>query len=313
MMPVLKVALASDVSIVQPMSNDLTDRQLFDLILKYEDEMDDEGIDPKGRSFELPDRIMKELGYISYIAGGPGTPPIYGRIRAIHKVLYRDEDVGVGGLHGGAFMFRGIVASFYVPIIFGQVSINPLDLCDLTDYQKLLLARRPSDVDAYCDTFGDAFDFAGAVMRLAGYDEPPAESRPLLGLAAFHLQAAAATLRTAFDERGSVQSSILASELVLKAALRGKGASEADLRRLGHSLTSLIDAVGEAWPSFDVNAVRDRSTILPPYVANRYSEAQPSRREAGEIVMTAQFVAGSVARAMTGGSFSSSLVQEPSS
>lgn len=271
--------------------------------------MDDEGADPKDRSFHLPLRVMKDLGYQAYPLGGLGAPPVLERIRALHKTLFRPEDVGVGGIHAGAFMFRGIVAHFYIPVMYGQCRIDPFELCDLTDNQKRLLGRRTSDVESYCDTFGDVFDFAGAAIGLGDYEPPPEGSRPLLGLASFHLQAAAAILRSAFDERGSVQSSILASELVLKAALRGKGASEAELKRLGHSVSSLIDAVKEAWPAFDADPVKERVTVISPYVANRYAEAQPSRREAGEIVMAAQYVAGAVARAMTGGSFRSNLVR----
>lgn len=290
--------------------NEPSDQQLFDLILKYEDVMEAEGADPKKRHFEVPGRIMKELGYISYIAGGPGTPQVLERIHAIHKILYRDDDIGIGGLHGGVFMFRGIVTQFYIPFIFGRVGIDPFALCDLTDDQKRWMAARPADIDAFCDSFADVFDMAGAKMQMGDYGIPPAESRPLLGLAAFHLQAASATLRSAFDERGSVQSSILASELVLKAALLGGGADESELKGLGHDLQALIDAVGDSWSTFETEQVKVRAATLPPYVANRYSEQQPSRQEAGEIVMASQFVAGAVARALTGGSFRAKLMQE---
>mgnify|MGYP003644857704 CR=1 FL=1 len=291
------------------MKNTPTDQELSRLILAIEDELDAEGMDPKDRAFHGPQRVMSKLGYISFVMGGLGAPPVLERIMAIHRSLYRPKDTGVGGLHGGAFMFRGIATRIYIPIIFGRVGINPLDLCDLTDDQKRWLGSRDSDLNAYVDTFADLFDFAAMLAPMSNYSYPPEESVPLLTSASFQLQAAGAVLCNAFDERGCVQNALIGAELTLKGALKGKGVLEKELKGMGHDLPRLVEATAERWPSFDLEKASKVVAEFPPYVANRYSQAQPSRRDAGSIVMGAQFIAGETARAISGGNFRAGLTR----
>lgn len=284
------------------------DNELFRMVLAAEDEADAQGMDPKQRSFWVPQRVMRALGYESFVMAGIGKPEALNRIERLHERLYREKDVGVGGLHGGAFMFRGIATWIYIPIIYGQVNIDAFEFCDLNDMQKRWLASREESLNAYIETFSDLFDFAGGIGNLADYQHPPEAAMPLLGLSAFHLQSSAATLCSAFDPRGCVQSAILASELVLKAAAAGAGATEKDLKGLGHKMSAIADAAKEGWPGFEADRVGQLIAALPPYVENRYSGSQPTRREAGAIVMAAQGIAGSTMRAITGGDFKSRAV-----
>ncbi len=281
----------------------LSDQEIFDLILKLEDELFLEGMEPKARHFELPRRAMQRLGYTSFIFVGEGSPDILNRIRAIHSELYRKTDVAMGGLHGGAFMFRGIAVKVYTPIMFGSVRIDPLELCDLNPLQKQWLTSEQKYYEQYLDTFSDVFDVAGGLHGLGSYDELPDTAQPLFTLASFQLQAASATLCAAFDTRGAIQSSIIGAELALKAAVASKGANEADLKKFGHNLSKLATAIAENYPTFDVDSVNRRIATLPSYVRNRYSEAQPSRLETGNIVMASQFVAAASMRALTNHSF----------
>jgi len=287
-----------------------SDGELFQLILTTEDEADAEALNPLERSFDVPQRVMKKLGYESYIIAGDGKLPVLQRIEAIHKSLYRIKDCAIGGLHGGAFMFRGIATWVYIPLMYGTVGIDPFNFCDLNDMQKRWLATRKSDYNAYINTFADIYDFAGGIGNLADYQIPPIESMPLLGLAAFHIQSSAATLCNAFDTRGCVQSAILASELALKAALKGAGRSENELKNHGHNLERLTDATAEAYSEFDAESVSSYIGMMPHYVENRYSSSQPTRYEAGSIVMASQHIAGATMRALTGGDFKRHIVME---
>ena len=58
----------------------------------------------------------------------------------------------------------------------------------------------------------------------------PQAALPLLQLAALQTQSAGATLCAAFDERGALQSSLIAAELSLKAALTAADAEESELK-----------------------------------------------------------------------------------
>ena len=283
------------------------DQELFDLILNLEDELLAEGSDPKSRHWEIPDKVMSQLGYDSYICSGPNSPELLHRIRKIHQTLYRTQDISVGGLHGGAFMFRGIAAEVRIPLFFGSVKIDPFKHNDLSSRQIEWLRSDPKHTEAYVSTFSDLFDFAACLYSFGGYAVPPEPARPLFDLAAFQIQAAGATLCAAFDERGALQSSLIGAELALKAALAGKGVSAAALKKYAHNLSRLVEAVGNLYGSFELAFVKERVRLLPNLVDNRYSPKQPTRMETGAIVMAGQYIAGAVARAVTGGSFRARL------
>ena len=112
------------------------DQELWDLISSIEDELLADGLDPKQRHFQLPVRAMERLGYTSFALSGPHEPTLLRRIRTIHQTLYRPKDVAVGGLHGGAFMFRGIAVEVRVPLFLGSVRIHPFEHNDLSPRQK---------------------------------------------------------------------------------------------------------------------------------------------------------------------------------
>ena len=125
------------------------DEDLWQLILTLEEEMWADGIMPKDRHFDLPIKVMESLGFQSFIAGGDREHPLLKRIRALHATLYRRKDVAIGGLHRGAFMFHGIAAHVYVPIILGEAKIDPFELCDLSPRQLEWLRSNSEQERAY--------------------------------------------------------------------------------------------------------------------------------------------------------------------
>ena len=287
---------------------ELSDQAILELISTIEDELLADGLDPRQRHFQLPVTAMERLGYTSFALSGPYEPALLRRIRAIHQTLYRTKDVAVLGLHGGAFMFRGIAVEVRVPMILGSAQIRPFEHNDLSRGQKEWLASDPELVEAYVSTFCDIFDFSACLYSVDGYSEPPDAATPLLCLSAFQLQGAGATLCAAFDGRGAIQSSLVGAELALKAALAGNGTSDGELKGYGHDLERLANAVTDVYESFELTSVKARMRVLPKLVENRYSPVQPSRMETGEIVMASQHIAGAVARALTGGSFRAKLL-----
>ena len=220
----------------------------------------------------------------------------------MHATLYRPKDVAVGGLHGGAFMFYGIAAHVYVPIIYGRVAIEPFKYCDLSPQQIEWLSSSPAQKSAYLVNFCNLFDFSACLHPMGDYGDVPESALPLLQLAAFQTQSAGATLCATFDNRGAVQSALVAAELSMKAALAGTGTEESELKALGHDLARLAEAVGDAYEKFELKTVMELARDLPELVPNRYSPKQPERNETGSIVMSSQAIAGAVGRVLTGGS-----------
>lgn len=281
----------------------MDDERLLRLIMELEDELWAQGMGPKERSLHLPIRAMKRLGYHGFTLAGIGKPPILKRIREIQGQFYRARDVGIGSVHGGAFMFRGIATQVYIPFVFGKVKVDLLELNDLSPQQVAWLRSDENAERHYFDNFCNLFDFGSCLSSFHGYGEVSDASLPLLRLAAFQTQSAGATLCAAFDERGAIQSSLLAAELSMKAALAGAGADETTLKDLGHDLKRLAEAVAADYGAFELSAVVEDVQTLPKLVPNRYAEKQPDRCETGRIVMASQAIAGAVARALTGGSF----------
>ena len=235
---------------------ELSDQEIRELISAIEDELLADGLEPKERHFHLPVKAMERLGYTSFALSGPHEPDLLRRIRAIHQTLYRTKDVAVGGLHGGAFMFRGIAVEVRVPMCFGSVRIHPFEHNDLSSPQKEWLVSDPEQVEAYVSTFCDIFDFSACLYSFSGYGKPPDGALRYLNLAAFQLQGAGATLCAAFDERGAIQSSLVGAELALKSALAGNGVSDADLKGYGHDLERLANAVSEIYDRFELTSVK---------------------------------------------------------
>lgn len=282
--------------------SDIPDNELLKLIIEADDLLLREGMEPRGRSLTVIQNVMGSLGQVFSISPMhfANPPPLAQRIRALHTSLYRSSDFGVGGLHGGVFMFRDVFARITVPIIYGRVRLNPFEMTDLSEKQIQWMCSRDHDMHMFLDQFVDIYDFAGGTSSLGGYKTPPKEALDTFMLAAFQFQAAAAALSVAFDFRGAVQSAIIGAELALKGGLATAGADEAARRKHGHNLASAARAIKEAMSNFDLERVLVTILCIPPYVENRYSPTQPNRIETGHIVMGAQYIAGEVMRQVTG-------------
>lgn len=289
------------------MSNNISNDQIFQKILEAEDELRDSILEPKIRSIKVPIRVMEKFGRESFVAFGSQSDPLFDRVSEIQKAIYRPIDFAVGGQHGGVFMFRGIVAKLIVPTMYGTVEINPFEMNDLTHTQREWMCSSEDDKEKYIEAYGDVFDLAGANGASGSYPSPPEMSKNFITLSAFQLQAATASLISAYDVRGAVQSALIGAELAMKAALQACSYSEENIIKYGHNIKKLSKSVDEEYSSFDGSKVLSIVSTLPPYVENRYSPEQPSRAEVGKIVMDAQYVAGEVARALTGFSFVENL------
>jgi hypothetical protein len=288
---------------------EISDEVLLKLVVAADDEALWTSTSPKQRMFPVARAVMKRLGYHGSIIAGTSTPPIVDLIFAAYRSLYRPSDLAIGGMHGGIFMFRDVFARVGIPFGYGKMSINPFELTDLTETQLRWLCSQPSGLQMYIDQFVDIIDFAGGVGGLGDYKAPPRDALEVLRLAAFQLEAAAATLSAAFDFRGAVQSALIGAELALKGGLAAIGANESERRKHSHNLASAATAYSAAHTGFDLDRVLATVKRLPAFVENRYSTAQPTRIETGHIVMGVQYISGEVMRQITGFSFRSRLDQ----
>jgi hypothetical protein len=212
------------------------------------------------------------------------------------------------GSHIGVFMYRDIFARIGVPIIFGQVSINPFDFVELTPIQLRIIKTEPDQMETYLDQFFDVADVQYGTQELKTQFATMELVVRFIGLSRLHLHSASAVLTGGYDHRGGVQAALLATELALKAGAAAKGLSEQDIKdRFGHRNRDTADFVGASWPSFDVARVKRVLAAHPPFVLNRYSATQPDRREVGHLVMGAQYIVSEVVRLISDRDFRSGL------
>lgn len=265
---------------------------------------DDEGLvageDPKQRSFQNVIRVMRNLRPDGFILSGIGVPAEVEQINRLLSQLYRPNDIGVGGVHLGAFMFRDVFCRLSVPIVFGNFGLDALNQTDLSLGQKKWLLSLGNERARLNDQFLDLFDFGYGVMEINHTRKVGTECENLLGLAHFQLESAAATVTGAYDLRGAVQSALLAVELALKSCLAANGVSLTTLKQeFGHSLSKMVFAIREQESHFDAERVLRTLKTFPQYVPNRYSSSQPARVETGHIVMGAQYIGSEVTRQLT--------------
>jgi hypothetical protein len=286
---------------------EISDSDLFELVVEADEKALQEGLEPRQRGIRVVEIVMGRLNHLGYVAFSHNTPEIVKKIHTLHSSLYRPSDIAIGGIHGGIFMFRDVFAHVDIPIILGQVRLDPLACTNFSKRQTEWLSSRPADFQMFNDQFIDIFDFGGGIGNLSGYRNPPKEALEIFWLSAFQFQAAAATLSVAFDFRGAIQSALIGTELSIKAGLAAAGTDEASRKKFGHNLSAAINALSAIYPHFDAKRVLTAVEQLPPYVANRYAATQPSRVETGHIVMKAQYIAGEVMRQVTGYSLRSAL------
>lgn len=285
------------------MNRNVNDPQYQSKVLELLVEADNEGLaegeDPSQRAFKNIMRVMKKLDIDGYVLAGVGQPPEIDLINALQReFMFRENDIAEGGLHFGAFMFRDLFARLSVPIIFGSPALNPFDHLDFSENQKRWLAEDEASVKTLNDQFLDLLDLAYGVLEAGHEIKLPERSRTLLALSHYQLEASAGALCRSYGFTGSTQGALLAVELASKAALLRFGLVEDQLKRrpFGHDLSALTEKLAENAPDFDLDRVQRCIESFPDYVGNRYDATQPTRRDAGSIVMKCQFIVSEIIR-----------------
>ena len=267
-------------------------------------EADDEGLrageEPKQRAFMNVMRMVKRLNLDGVILVGEKAPRIIQRIHAANNRMFRTIDKREGGIHLGFFMFRDLFAQLSVPLIFGTPQIDFLTQLDLSDDQKRWMSTDTDAMARFEDQAIDLFDFGYGWMEFGHSRSVPEKAKELIYRSHTYLEAAAATATGAYDFRGTLQSALIGTELAIKCGLACHGVDDAQMRtKYGHSLTKAALALGDLENCFDVDRVTRAVSTFPDLAQSRYTGAQPSRIETGQILMKAQYVASEVTRTFT--------------
>ena len=277
-------------------------RSLLGLLLQADQEGFEAGHEPRARSLKNAIHVSQAVNPGSgTVLAGVGVPAYLQALNRLMGQLYRPRDTGMGALHVGAIMFRDVFARVDIPIAYGQVGLDALTCSDLSAVQSRWLRSIPAELARFEDQFLDLVDLAFGLDDMLKWSAHPAEALAYANLAHMHLEAAAAATTAQCDLRGAIQSSLLATELVLKAAILSAGAKEGMLRSdFGHDTGKMLARLRVDLPGLDFDRVTAVLARMPPFVANRYASLQPARQETGHILMGAQYVASEIIRRLSG-------------
>lgn len=276
----------------------VTDEALIEALKRADDEGIRLGQEPPARSLDNIGRALREFGYESFVLMGRGTPPLVERAHKLNDMLFVPNELRVGGVHLGVFMFRDMFCRLYAPLAYGRCRIDFWQMLDLSDFQKRWLADDPEALARFIDQAIDVLDFGYGWQEFGHGRTIDSRGKDLIWRAHVQLEAASATATTAYDFRGTIHSALLGTELALKAGLAAEGVDNTELRskKIGHNLEAAAIKLAKLCTGFDLDRVIRVVRMFPDFIGSRYELPAPNRVETGSVLMGAQYVASEVTR-----------------
>lgn len=265
------------------------------LVMEIDDVLIKEGYEPYQRPLNACSRIADKLG-ISFSIGSKSDEFVEA-VHFIYESLYRKEDFYMPPMHIGTLMFRDVFLPLKIPVIYGQVTVDPIRSLDGVSKNTVTwIYMRDDTAYTLADQWIDLFDFVYGLDDVSKLESQPASAIEFWQLAKQQLEGAAATLLGSIDKYTVIQNSIIAMELLLKGALLARGEAEGSLKQYSHKMADIVDRACELMPDADHARLKFVVARTPPLVERRYQAKKYKRTEIGQIMMDAQFVAGEVLR-----------------
>jgi hypothetical protein len=255
----------------------------------------EEGYEPFQRPLHACSHIADKFG-ISFTIGGENDKLVEA-VQFVYEGLYRKDDLFMPPMHIGTVMFRDIFLPLKIPVIYGQVAVDPItSLHGVPENTIKWIFQRDETAYTLADQWIDLIDFVYGLDDVSKLQTQSAHAIEFWQLAKQQLEGAAATLLGSIDKYTVIQNSIIAMELLLKGALSAQGERETSIKQYGHRMTDLVAKVCEVLPDADHARLRLAIARTPPLVERRYQAKNYKRTEMGQIMMDAQYVAGEVLR-----------------
>lgn len=194
-------------------------------------------------------------------------------------------------LEGRPFMFlcasaRGVAYEYHPSIVLGECGISPTDSLQISSTELERIYK--SSAAAYWDLFWqccDCFDLFSAHMDNVIND---GEAVGFATAAKDQLQASARQLVAMSTDASLAQACAMATELAGKALLKQLGF--ANVRSLGHDVTSIYREIVQRAPAPTDDQVPLATARIPNYVSSRYSPPALPTLEAQGLFASALFL-----------------------
>ncbi|HFC8536438.1 TPA: hypothetical protein ACFP4Y_000780 [Neisseria bacilliformis] len=218
---------------------------------------------------------------------------IFSSVMKIYHRMYPSTDFSHAMLKSG-IAIRDRIYKVNIPIIFGNISIDPLSLVEIDhDELNFIYDNYPNYLWRAFYGVLDLIDFGYAIDDLIWMND---DCAVLLKAAASNLSIANHILSQEENLGTCIQNICMTAELSIKAALANLGYDENQRKKLSHNLQKLASELikNKSMPS-DQNFLTECGR-LPDYVKNRYKLPNFSKREFLNLFMRSQFIAAEATR-----------------
>lgn len=265
----------------------------FEFVVQRDRELAEAGLQLFQRPFHVATSWMKARG----ISGPIFDEEIRGPLMAHYRALYPDGDFAGPPLFEGGVVLRGQMYGVNVDVGFGDFSIDPAECINISREELGIIYRHePGQFWNACYAAADVIDIAYGMSDFRHIDK---DAYICLNNARSAVAANTRILKGLGDLDSVVQTSCLAAELAMKGALVHFGWTEKRLRRLGHNLEAVANALIEHCPTNSDDELRKACSAFPDYVETRYAAHGLSRSELMSLAIRSQFVVADVVRRLT--------------
>ncbi|WP_336965325.1 hypothetical protein [Acinetobacter pittii] len=264
-------------------------------ILKLDETFAKEGIPFHARPLQAAREILGKNFSINLMEN-----PLVIEIKEAYERLIPEVKYTWPGMGTGLVASVDQVKKVTIAVIFGSVNISIDKGLGFSNHQEWSKWCRGSLEIAN----RSAFAFADMYDLFYGIDESDNTSKTYWGLASDQLKLVAESLcQTGAISSPILQPICLTVELAIKGTLLYLGIPEKDLRNsklFGHNLVKLAQRMIQEKSHRDDQLILTMLSKFPDYVSDRYRETNLTRLEVISLALSAQFIAASAVRRISG-------------
>lgn len=285
------------------LNEEVEEATILKLLDQEDRRLEQEGVPKFIRPLFIVERVVNRLGHHGPLYPSSVKSPLQQRVTKAINHLYPREDQQIEH-HIGIAIYEDTIAKVIIPLVIGNHPFQPIDYVLLPEIQKNRLLKDQKSFKIVMDQFSDVFDMDDRYTPLKENIRTNDILKVYLKNARENMRSASISVANHTGYQGVVQSSLLATELTLKASAIAIGESETVLKNdYGHNLVKLIDKFNTDYPQADAARMRKVVNNWPNYVGSRYKSSGQSKIEDIHVLVGAQFVVAEVARQLTASNF----------
>jgi HEPN domain-containing protein len=274
-------------------------------VARMDGELMAQGVPLHARPFHVALAYMKAAD----VLGDLLSEALHRPIMEIYRRLYPSGDFAIPAVLVGGVAFRDQFYPVRINLGYGSFKVDPLKCIEIDPGElQTVWKYHPDQVWRAMYAIADLWDLG------YGIEDLRFETGDVADLCHQTRAAVTATARTfaaGGDVDAVIQSSHLAAELGMKAALAKLGVQEPQRRALSHHLDKAVDLLIATHPTAADDRLRRAVSGFPNYVKARYSPPGLTHVQLTELAMKSQYVAANAIRRVTGRNFAGKLERDP--